>query len=56
MTKEQQEYILLHNNILDILGKNYSCDYCKKYVKKLYNIKRTDCEGCPVYSQSFSLD
>lgn len=52
MTKEQQEYILLHNNILG--KKNYSCDYCTKYIKKIHKI--TDCEGCPVYSQSFSLD
>ena len=51
MTKEQQEYILLHNNII---GKNYSCNYCTKYIKKIHKI--TDCEGCPVYSQSFSLD
>ena len=51
MTKEQAEKILFHYNIR---GGNLSCYECKHQIHKLHKIE--DCNNCPLYSQSFSLD
>ncbi len=46
MTKEQENFIMQGQSFAVSVGDMWSCYYCEKRIKPMYNI--TDCVNCPL--------
>lgn len=54
MTKEQEKYIMQGHSFAVSVGDRWSCYYCDKHIKPMYNI--TDCVNCPLNKDFFKFD
>lgn len=46
MTKDQEKFIMQGQSFAVSVGDMWSCYYCEKHIKTMYNI--TDCVNCPL--------